>query len=109
MNFSGSTLLILEDEPLLRKRIAAHLEKQGMEVTAVKSVAEARRAFADLQFDFALLDVNLPDGRSLSLLEKKEVPGSTIAIVMTAEGGVAFTDTFPAFYIFSPPFILRLT
>lgn len=58
-------------------------------MTAVKFVAEARRAFADLHFDFALLDVNLPDGRSLALLEQKEIPTSTVAGVMTAEGGVA--------------------
>jgi DNA-binding NtrC family response regulator len=36
-----------------------------------------------------LLDVNLPDGRSLSLLAEKEIPASVITVVMTAEGGVA--------------------
>ena len=89
MNFSGTTLLLLEDEPLLRKQIAAHLEKLGGAITAVKSLAEARHALAHLEFDFALLDLNLPDGRSLSLLEKKEIPESTIAVIMTAEGGVS--------------------
>jgi DNA-binding NtrC family response regulator len=43
----------------------------------------------NLGFDFALLDVNLPDGRSLALLEEKAIPASTVAVVMTAEGGVA--------------------
>src|SRR5688572_18097298 len=89
MKLSGSTLLLLEDEPLLRRRIAAHLAKEGVEVTQAGSLAEAREALGNVSFDFALLDVNLPDGRSLSLLADKAVPASTIPVVMTAEGGVA--------------------
>ena len=89
MKLSGSSLLLLEDEPLLRRRIAAHLERDGVEVTQAASIAEAREALRNVSFDFALLDVNLPDGRSLSLLTDKEIPASVVTIVMTAEGGVA--------------------
>lgn len=84
-----STLLLLEDEPLLRRRLSAQLEKLGAEVTAVASLAEARTALAGLGFDFALLDLNLPDGRSLALFDEKLIPASTVSIIMTAEGGVA--------------------
>lgn len=89
MKLSGSSLLLLEDEPLLRRRLAAHLDKLGVEVTCTTSLAEARRALHSLQFELALLDVNLPDGRCLDLFDEQAVPASTIAIVMTAEGGVA--------------------
>jgi DNA-binding response OmpR family regulator len=88
MKLTGSSLLLLEDEPLLRRRIGAHLEKDGVEVTQAATLAEAREALRNVSFDFALLDVNLPDGRSLSLLAEKEIPASVITIVMTAEGGV---------------------
>jgi DNA-binding NtrC family response regulator len=89
MSLARASLLLLEDEPLLRRRLAAHLTKQGVEVTAVGTLAEAREALRNLGFDFALLDVNLPDGRSLSLLTEKTVPASVVVVVMTAEGGVA--------------------
>ncbi len=89
MKLSGTTLLLLEDEPLLRRRLAAHLEKLGVEVTKAGTLAEARQAAGNLDFDFALLDVNLPDGRSLTLLQEKAIPASVVAVVMTAEGGVA--------------------
>ena len=89
MNFSGATLLLLEDEPLLRKQIAAHLEQANAAVTSAKTLAEARQALAHLEFDYALLDVSLPDGRSLSLLETKAIPGSTVTVIMTAEGGIS--------------------
>jgi two-component system response regulator AtoC len=89
MKLSGATLLLLEDEPLLRRRLAAQLDKLGLAVTPAGTLAEARQALRGLDFDFALLDVNLPDGRSLDLLTDKSVPASVVVIVMTAEGGVA--------------------
>ncbi|MDO8539013.1 MAG: sigma-54 dependent transcriptional regulator [Opitutaceae bacterium] len=89
MKLSGTSLLLLEDEPLLRRRVKSHLEKLGVEVTAAETIAEAREALRNLSFDFALFDVNLPDGRSLTLFEEKSVPASVVAVVMTAEGGVA--------------------
>jgi DNA-binding NtrC family response regulator len=89
MKLTGASLLLLEDEPLLRRRIAAHLEKLGAEVSQAATMAEAREALRNLSFDFALLDVNLPDGRSLTLLEEKAIPASVVAVIMTAEGGVA--------------------
>jgi len=89
MKLSGASVLLLEDESLLRRRIAAHLEKLGAEVTNAATIAEAREALRNVSFDFALFDVNLPDGRSLALLDEKAVPASVVSVVMTAEGGVA--------------------
>lgn len=86
---AGLSLLLLEDELLLRKRLAGFLEKEGAEVTALASVAEARRAVEGLAFDAAILDVNLPDGRGTDLLRDKLFPATTTVIVMTAEGGIS--------------------
>ena len=86
---AGLDLLVIEDESLLRKQIAAHLESLGADVTGAGTLAAARQSLNEFNFDFALLDVNLPDGRGTSLLETKSFPASTGVIVMTAEGGVA--------------------
>src|ERR1035437_560468 len=85
----GLTVLLLEDEVLLRKRIAGFLEGEGAEVTVVGTVAAARHAAAGMSFDVALLDVNLPDGRGTDLLRDKVFPGTTTVFVITSEGGVA--------------------
>ena len=58
-------------------------------MTTVGTLAEARQALRNAEFEFALFDVNLPDGRSLTLLEEKAVPASVVVVVMTAEGGVS--------------------
>lgn len=86
---AGLGVLLLEDELLQRKRLAAFLESEGAEVTALSSVADARRALGSMSFEVALVDVNLPDGRGTDLLREKLFPGTTTVIVMTAEGGVS--------------------
>src|SRR5881396_1788159 len=85
---SGLSILIVEDEALLRKQIGAHLEKRGADVTGADTLQTARRFLADLSFDFVLLDVNLPDGRGTELFKGKVLPADSGIIVMTAEGGV---------------------
>ena len=86
---TGLSILIVEDETLLRKQIAAQLERLGADATGVGTLEGARKWVADLGFDFVLLDVNLPDGLGTALLKEKLIPASTGAIVMTADGGVS--------------------
>ena len=45
-------------------------------------------ALKSLSFDFALMDLNLPDGESLELLRDEKIPSNTLTILMTAEGGI---------------------
>ncbi len=82
------SLLVVEDEPLLRRQLAANLEHFGADVTAVETLAAARQWLRDEPFDFVLLDVNLPDGVGTDLLREKVFPPVTTVIMMTANGGV---------------------
>lgn len=86
---AGVRILLVEDEPLLRRRFSAFLDGQGAEVTAVTSRHEAENALKELDFDVALLDVNLPDGRGTDLLRGGKIQGAIATLVMTAEGGVS--------------------
>jgi DNA-binding NtrC family response regulator len=86
---AGLDILVVEDESLLRKQILAHLESVGADVTGVATLDAARQSLANLNFDFALLDVNLPDGRGTALLEPRLFSPNTGVIVMTAEGGIS--------------------
>lgn len=84
----GISVLIIEDDSLLRKQIAAHLERLGADVTQAGDLAAGRRLVADLNFDFVLLDVHLPDGRGTDLLKDGALGASVGVIVMTAEAEV---------------------
>jgi DNA-binding NtrC family response regulator len=86
---AGLGILIVEDEPLLRKQLAAQLERLGADVTGAGTISAARQLITDLSFDFALVDVNLPDGRGTELLQAKVFSPHTGVIIMTAHGGAA--------------------
>ncbi len=83
------SFLILEDEPLWRRRCTAFLESLGADVTAVGLVEEARNSLESLDFDGIVLDVNLPDGLGTDLLKGKLIPKAAVVLIMTAEGGVS--------------------
>jgi len=84
----GCEVLLLEDDSLLRRRLAAHLRGEGGEVVEASTIDEARRALAGLRFDYALVDLNLPDGEALDLLRSGAFSENTGVVVMTAFGGV---------------------
>ena len=77
----GASILILEDELLLRKQLVAVLEQQDADVTAIGTVDEARRIIDSLPFDFALLDINLPDGLGTDLLKEGIFSPNTAVLV----------------------------
>jgi DNA-binding NtrC family response regulator len=52
-------------------------------------MAGARKALGAANFDFALMDVNLPDGLGPDLLRDKSIPAHTGVVIMTAEGGIS--------------------
>jgi DNA-binding response OmpR family regulator len=64
----AASVLIVEDETLLRRALATYLERRGAVVAQAGSLAEARAALAARAFDALVLDVGLPDGDGLALL-----------------------------------------
>lgn len=84
----GFEVLVTEDDSTLRKRLAAHLSASGATVSGAGSLAEARRQLRELRFDFAAVDLNLPDGEGLDLLREHSFSETTAVVVMTAFGGV---------------------
>ena len=85
---AGCEILLLEDDPPLQRRLAAHLRTLGAQVTETATMEEARRALRDLRFDFALGDLHLPDGEALELLREGAFSENTGVVVMTGFGGV---------------------
>ena len=87
-SLTGLNILVVEDDPLLRRQIAATLEKLEADVTSAPDLRAARQFAKELDFDFALLDLNLPDGLSLELLKEKVFPPNTGVVIMTANSNV---------------------
>jgi DNA-binding NtrC family response regulator len=88
LTLAGLDILVVEDELLLRKQIAAALERLEADVYAVGTLAAARQMLRDQAFGLVLLDINLPDGAGTDLLREEAFAPATSVIVMTAQGGV---------------------
>ncbi|MDF1721388.1 MAG: response regulator [Minwuia sp.] len=60
MSETGLHILLADDNPAARSQIAGLLAQLGHEATVVENGAEALSAIAALQFDAAILDIDMP-------------------------------------------------
>ncbi len=83
---TAKVLLVVDDEFLIRWSLRQHLVAAGYQVIEAATMAAAREAFAH-GVDLVLLDVYLPDGNGLDLLEEfhGHRPASPV-IVLSAHG-----------------------
>lgn len=84
------TLLIVEDELVLARNLSKAFVRHGFEVHHATGIAEGRKVAATTPVDVALLDLRLPDGSGLDLLEALVAadPDRPV-LMMTAYGSVA--------------------
>jgi len=83
------TVLIVDDEPTPRAFLHQSLADQGYAALEAGTVADAHNQIDLGHADIVLLDVNLPDGSGLRLLERvaQEQPGLPV-IVITGYGDI---------------------
>jgi DNA-binding NtrC family response regulator len=86
---NGSSVLLVEDDAMLSRRIVAALDAEGLTVNSARKLAEARNLLAAERYDYALVDLHLPDGLGLALLREGAFSENTNVVVMTAYGGIA--------------------
>lgn len=78
-------ILIVEDEPSLREVMQRALRQEGYVVETAATYAEADRRVSGYDYDCILLDIMLPDGNGLRLLERiKELRRRENVIIVSA-------------------------
>ena len=81
-------ILIIEDEPDIRKTLEYNISREGYEVTSASSLSEARQSLELSSFSLLLLDLMLPDGSGLDLfreLKQDKSKSSMSVIILTAK------------------------
>ena len=63
-------ILIIEDEPDIRKNLEYNLSREGYSVLTAASIAEAEQLIYSNNLSLILLDLMLPDGSGLDLCKK---------------------------------------
>ncbi|MFQ6083809.1 MAG: sigma-54-dependent transcriptional regulator [Candidatus Aminicenantia bacterium] len=79
------SILVIDDDPLIRKTFSSHLTREGFEVILAQDGKEGLGKFQKNRPDLTLLDVRLPDINGLEILTKlKTLDKNSYIIVMTA-------------------------
>ncbi|MCA9037951.1 MAG: sigma-54-dependent Fis family transcriptional regulator [Planctomycetaceae bacterium] len=95
--FQRKSILIVEDEQIIRETMAEFLQGEGFEVRATGTVSEALNIVKERDYDVAICDVQLPDGDGVRLLRQlhRLNPGIFVLVISayaTVENAVeAFT------------------
>ena len=80
-------ILVVEDDPRLRERLARYLAGEGFRVTAAGDAAEARSKLRSINPDLLVLDVMMPGESGLELTESLRRDTQDLPILMlTARG-----------------------
>ena len=82
-------ILIVDDEPLIRRILAALLAKQGYETAAAENGEEAVSMRAGFRPDIALLDINLPEMDGIATMKRLLADDPRlVCIMLTAYGSI---------------------
>lgn len=81
-------ILLVEDHQPLADAIGDALHRAGFTADLAGTIGAAREAVTLTDYDLALLDLGLPDGSGLALLEEWRGTGGPPVIVLTARGAL---------------------
>ncbi|MBG0771956.1 MAG: sigma-54-dependent Fis family transcriptional regulator, partial [Anaerolineaceae bacterium] len=85
----SATILVVDDVNTAREAMANSLRKDGYEVLEASTLSEARAALEQNQADICVLDIKLPDGNGLQLMDDVALQSwQPKFIVITAYGEI---------------------
>ena len=83
-------ILLIEDDRMIGSSLSASLEREGLAVDWARTAPEGEEALANGGHSLVLLDLGLPGGSGLDLLDAARRAGNRIPVlIITARDGVA--------------------
>ncbi len=86
MSDLGALVLVIEDEPQMRKFIRASLTSHGYRVIEAETASEAVKMVTSHNPELLLLDLGLPDGDGIELTKQFREWSRVPIIVLSARG-----------------------
>ena len=80
--------LIVEDDADAARMMAQLVANEGFSAATAQSLREARRQMALQQPDVVLLDLRLPDGNGMTLLDETDLIGNSEVVLMTGHASL---------------------
>ncbi len=75
-------ILLIEDEPELRKSIKQYLHQEGYLLESAVDYVKASEKAADYDYDCVLVDITLPGGSGLDIVRQLKKAGSKAGIII---------------------------
>jgi len=82
MSEQAPQILVVDDDPEIRKLLARYLEGQAFRVLLASSCNELRERIATYRIDLIVLDVKLPDGSGLDTCRDLRAKSNAIPIIL---------------------------
>ncbi len=98
-------ILIIEDDPLVRRMTQQMLNRHGYRAVAASSCAEAQAMYNGL-FDLVLSDVILPDGNGLDLVRQLQLQRPGLRCILTS-GYADIHERWPEIEQHRWPFLIK--
>ena len=87
---ADQTLLIVDDDAPLRKRMARAMEQRGFAVKTAESVTAGKAITTEFLPDYAIIDLKLEDGSGLDVVKALQAANPSCRIViLTGFGNIA--------------------
>ncbi len=81
-------ILLIEDQPHMRTILKAQLRKQGHRIDEAEDLKAAVYKIESTRYDVIIMDLKLPDGNSISLLDSYPTQLASRTIIITANATV---------------------
>lgn len=102
----ATKILIVDDEPAIRRFLKASLETEGFQIVAAENAAEALTAVAQAKPDLVILDLGLPDLDGMEVIRRVRESGALPIVVLSVRndepGKVAALDAGADDYMVKP-------
>ncbi|WP_271768026.1 response regulator transcription factor [Aquimarina algiphila] len=82
-------ILIVEDEHLIAESMLRYLEREGYQCEWADNLVKAKEKSWDFEYDCMIIDINLPDGSGLDIIEQiKEMNSNSGIIIVSARNAI---------------------
>lgn len=100
-------IIIVDDDPLIRRMLVNHLQKQNIPVLGVSNCRQAEEEIKKESPDLMIIDLLLPDGDGLKLLQEVKNSNPNVEVIMmtgfgTIESAVEAMKQGAANYLLKP-------
>ena len=111
-DLSGRSILIVDDEPIIRSTLARYCQRQGMVAYQAQDFTEATQVLAQQSVDFVVLDLHFPGGGGTEVMRviREDHPNllaNTILMSGDLDGGASHWIGGGYARVLTKPFELR--